>query len=182
MYNYEENCDDGSFEQEKSDLILVFEQNNDFVAKQVYSNGKGCDPSTQNDENSDIKIDEDSTSASGLFSSTANTFKSQDIGPNIDQELAETVNGAFRKGIEDAKFKEIEKNYLPPGNCPALKYLKVNDSVWPSSVVQAKDLGLQIGITTGACGSTALLQGQVTAIKLMTNNCFMASIDLKDEY
>ena len=54
----------------------------------------------------------------------------EDIGPNINQQLADIINKRWSAKLSEPKMKEKMKKYSRPGNCDKLTVPRVHTEIW----------------------------------------------------
>lgn len=105
-------------------------------------------------------VDEEEPS---IFSSYAKKFKkTEKVDDEINQDLADLVNNAFREGMSDDKYNDLIKNIDRPVNCEALKETRVNSGVWSvlkhaTQTEDSKLRGIQIAIVKATSNFVKIL-------------------------
>lgn len=139
MDNLEENVVSG-------DNAMVTD--NDNISTEAYSAGEGT---------------KRKASKSNVFESITKRFKTaEDLGPAVDEGLAEFVNSIFTSGLDEPRFKEIKDILHRPENCKYLQNIKVDLPIWQSisKSVQIRDTQFQVvhtALAKAACGFTTLI-------------------------
>ena len=54
----------------------------------------------------------------------------EDIGPNINQQLADIINKRWSAKLSEPKMKEKMEKYSRPGNCDKLTVPRVKTEIW----------------------------------------------------
>ncbi len=66
-----------------------------------------------------------------LLSEISQDFdKEEDLGPNINQQLADIINKRWSTKLNEAKIKEKMEKYFQPANCDKLIVPRVNAEIW----------------------------------------------------
>lgn len=66
-----------------------------------------------------------------LLSEISEDFEQEeDLGPDINQQLADIINKLWSKKLSDTKLKEKTEKYRPPANCEKLIVPRVNAEIW----------------------------------------------------
>ena len=74
-----------------------------------------------------------------FFKTVGNDYKAKDtVDVNINDDLADVVNGFFRERISDEKYSEIMKSVARPEPCTSLTNTGVNQLVWDLLLPQTK--------------------------------------------
>ena len=74
-----------------------------------------------------------------LLSEISQDFdKEEDVGPQINQQLADIVNTRWSTKLNEAKIKEKMEKYSRPANCEKLIAPRVNAEVWDKLDQKAK--------------------------------------------
>ncbi|XP_069110096.1 uncharacterized protein [Argopecten irradians] len=89
---------------------------------------------------------EDKSDVEDLLKDMEEIYNSEEAcGPNINDKLASSCNGAFRTMIGTHRLNDTKAKYNRPANCPNLTTPKVNIEVWTEakSFAKTRDKSLQ---------------------------------------
>lgn len=103
------------------------------------------------------------TDDSSVFKALYEKFQnSESTDSEVDENLAEIINHAFRNGLSDEKLSELLKDIYRPVNCSALVKTRVNQGIWRllKATTQTDDSKMQavqnVMIKSAACISKLL--------------------------
>ena len=115
-YDYYENYYDDNAEE----CVAAIPTPHDSVAESFGSQSPLSEPPTKKQKADD-----------SIFKNISEKFNPKETVDNeINPDLAEFVNAAFRDGISDERQTELVKEIHRPVNCQALVKTKVNQSIW----------------------------------------------------
>ena len=99
-----------------------------------------------------------------VFSSYLKKFKkaSDAVDSEVNTQLADIVNNAFREGMPNDIYNELIKGINRPSNCESLKETRVNQGVWtvlkPNTQTEdAKLRGVQNAVVKAAVNITKMM-------------------------
>ena len=118
-------------------------------------------------DDSHIELDENAENKrpaeESIFGSFLKKFKkSESTDTEVQSDLADLVNDAFREGMPDDTYSELIKSIHRPANCENLKETRVNQGVWSvlKSNTQTEDSKLR-GI------QNAVVKATINLVKIM---------------
>lgn len=118
-------------------------------------------------DDSHIELDENAENKrpaeESFFGSFLKKFKkSESTDTEVQSDLADFVNDAFREGMPDDTYSELIKTIHRPANCENLKEIRVNQGVWSvlKSNTQTDDSKLR-GI------QNAVVKATINLVKIM---------------
>lgn len=67
-----------------------------------------------------------------------------EVGPEINSDLAKGLTSAFHIRISEEKIKALMKGHHRPTNCDNWTFPKTNESVWPSLKKKSQDVDVKL--------------------------------------
>jgi hypothetical protein len=97
-------------------------------------------------------------------------MKTAEMGPKVNNDLAEIVNGLVQKGLSEEKLQDKLNKYPSPENCKALSKVRVNQLIWDNLQpnTRSQDLRFQKVQTALIKGMAAIVRATDTALAHVT--------------
>lgn len=149
-YDYCESYDDGGYA-------------HDYESSQNCENSASGSVNIDQDQVCNVDKNNNKRESDSRFAGLAKKFKSQEFTDiEIDDTLAENVNGFFLQGIDEKRYLELvaDEGNARPANCDSLVTVKTNQMIWDglSSVAKTNDRKLQTVETTVVKAATLLVK------------------------
>ena len=76
-----------------------------------------------------------------LLDNISEEFSSkEELGTPVSEKLAKIVNSLFTSGMEEEKFRNLNKKYKRPENCPHLSAPEINSEIWNENLLTANHM------------------------------------------